>query len=153
MSVFPGVGGIPPRWPSGWGSLWPVLASRAVFVAMVALATAIGLMVAGDPGGQWWLPFVPLVLLLGPVVRIASVRSRWERAAVTGRLRTEAGQLRPAGPHAVFEPEERDPVWLPGRYAGGPATLVRYHRDRAVVLDGGLVRYVPRHWLRRHLAR
>jgi hypothetical protein len=65
----------------------------------------------------------------------------------------EPGRLRPAGPRAVFEPAQRDPVWLPARYAGGPALLLRQHGEYAVVLAGGEVRYVPRHWLRRHLAR
>lgn len=138
-----------PRWPAGWASLWPVLASRAVFVGMVSLCTAIGLLVAGDPGGLWWLPFVPAVLLLGPLVRLASVGQRWERAAAAGRLSSLPGRLLPAGPRAVFEGDPE--VWLPGRFAGGPALLVRYRRELAVVLDDGSVRYVPRHWLRRQL--
>jgi hypothetical protein len=145
---------LPARWPSAWPSLWPVLASRAVFVAMVSGLTLVALLVAGDPGGDWWLPLLPFVLLLGPVASIASVRSRWERAAARSRLGAVPGRLLPAGPRAVFEPDsgpQRDPVWLPARYAGGPALLLRHRRDTAVVLAGGTVRYVPRHWLRRHL--
>ena len=154
MTVSTGPIVLPDRWPSGWPSLWPVLASRAVFVAMVGGLTAIGLLVAGDPGGQWWLPFVPAVLLAGPVATISLVRSRWERAAARGRIGAVPGRLRPAGPRAVFEPDsgpQRDPVWLPARYAAGPALYVRHRRDAAVVLAGGTVQYVPRHWLRRHL--
>jgi hypothetical protein len=145
---------VPARWPAGWSSLWPVLASRAVFVAMVGVLTAIALLIAGDPGGQWWLPFVPAVLLLGPAANIWFVRSRWQRAAARGRFGAVPGRMRPTGPRAVFEPDsgqQRDPVWLPARYAVGPALLLRHRRDVAVVLVGGTVRYVPRHWLRRHL--
>jgi hypothetical protein len=139
------------RWPAGWASLWPVLASRAVFVGLVAACTAAGLLIAGDPDGQWWLPFVPAVLLLGPLARLASVGRRWERAAAAGRLASSPGRLLPAGPRAVFEGDPE--VWLPARFAGGPALLVRHHRDLAVVLEDGTVRYVPRHWLRRDLPR
>jgi len=53
---------------------------------MVDLLTLLGLVVAADPGTQWWALFPPLLLLAGPVTRPARIRRRAARAAATGRL-------------------------------------------------------------------
>jgi len=74
------------RWPSAWPALWRPVRDRAVFVGATVLLALVGIAFLGDLRLGWWVAFLPLVLLVGPVSRPARVRRRFERAAAQGRL-------------------------------------------------------------------
>ncbi len=84
---------LPGRWPSAWPTLYPVVRDRAVFVAGVALLTGVGLAYAGDPVAQWWAIALPVLLLVGPVWRVARTPGRMGRAVRAGRVRRTSGRL------------------------------------------------------------
>ncbi len=84
---------LPERWPSAWPTLYPVVRDRALFVALVALLTGVGLAFAADPVAQWWAIALPALLLVGPVWRVARTPARVGRAVRTGRARMTPGRL------------------------------------------------------------
>jgi hypothetical protein len=138
---------LPVRWPSAWSSLWPVLTARLAFVAATAALTGLGLLVAGDPRAQWWLPALPLVLLAGPLLRPARVRRRLSRAAAAGRLAVWPGRVLTGAQVLFFPAGARTPVPLPAGRAlaarhGSPALLVTAGWAAAVVLHPDTVRYL-----------
>jgi len=93
---------IPPgRWPSTWPALWGGVRDRAVFVGAIVVLTLAGTALLGDLGVSWWVPFVPLLLMIGPATRPGRVRRRFERAAARKELSVhghrDGWRLRPGG--------------------------------------------------------
>lgn len=88
------------RWPSTWPALWRPVRDRAVLAGATVLLTLIGIGWLGDLGLSWWVPLLPLLLLIGPLSRPGRVRRRFERAATRGRLvvapHRSGWQLQPA---------------------------------------------------------
>jgi len=78
------------RWPSAWPDLWRPVRDRAVFALLTVVLTLTGTALFGDLGWSWWLALLPLVLLVGPVLRPGRVRRRFEQAAARNRLRVHA---------------------------------------------------------------
>ncbi|MBA2415111.1 MAG: hypothetical protein H0V64_04320 [Geodermatophilaceae bacterium] len=89
------------RWPSTWPALWRPVRDRAIFVGVTVVLTLAGTAQFGDLGLSWWVPLLPLVLVLGPVTRPARVRRRFERAAARNALSVQSHrrgwQLHPPG--------------------------------------------------------
>jgi hypothetical protein len=148
---------LPADWPSAWPHLYGPVRDRALFVLTVMVLTTIGLIVAGDPGAQWWAIALPLLLLIGPASKPARARRALCRAVETGRVRTLPGQLVVAErPTTVWlRPATGDPE-LPlhigrvepamRRYVDSAAVLVWVRRrgPAAVVLPDRAVVYLVR---------
>jgi len=134
---------IPARWPSAWPYLSRAVYRRARFVLAVAVLTAVGIVVTGEPGVQWWIPLLPVVLLAGPVRRPGGLRRVFERAARRGGLAAMPGRLHP-GPvnsrgHTVrLVTPTGDAVAVPV-YRGVAETLAVGH-----VGESALLVWVPR---------
>lgn len=86
---------IPRRWPSAWPYLSHGVYKRAAFVAVTAVLTAVGIAATGDLTVQWWIPLLPAVLLVGPVLRPVRLRRRLERAAAGRNLAVMPGRVHP----------------------------------------------------------
>jgi hypothetical protein len=89
---------LPERWPPAWPSLRARFLRRLAFVTMVDVLTAIGLLVIGQFGAQWWALAPALLLLTGPVLALARARRRLARAAAAGQLTVDADGLVGRGP-------------------------------------------------------
>lgn len=92
----------PGRWPSTWPALWRPVRDRAVFVGGTVLLTLTGTALLGDLGLSWWVPLIPLLLLIGPVTRPHRVRRAFERAAGRREL-----SVAPRGSGWRVQPAER----------------------------------------------
>lgn len=159
---------IPVRWPSAWPYLSHLVYRRARFVLAVVLLTAAGIVLTGEPGAQWWVPLLPVVLLVGPVRRPGRLRRAFERAARRGDLAAMPGRLHPGpvnsrGQTVRLVTPTGDAVAVPVRpgvaealavrHVGEPVLLVWARRPprrscAALLLRGCLVAYlerVPRH--------
>lgn len=117
---------LPAHWPSPWSHLYRPVRDRAIFVLMVMVLTAIGLVVAGDPAAQWWAIALPLLLLIGPATRPGRARMALRRAIAAGRARTLSGRLAVGerGNTVWLQPATGDPS-LP--LAAGPAERALHH--------------------------
>jgi hypothetical protein len=147
---------LPDRWPSAWPTLYPVVRDRAVFVAAVALLTGVGLAFAGDPSAQWWAIALPVLLLIGPLWRVARTPARMDRAVRTGRVRVTPGRLVLGGTRSGLVLSTGDgPVAVPAGpvartlsvQVGVRAVLVGRRRPRAggaLVDEDGTVAYLRR---------
>ena len=88
------------RWPSTWPALLRPVRDRVVFVGATVLLTLAGTALLGDLDLSWWVPLLPLLLLIGPATRPFRVRRRFERAAERNELivqqRGPSWRLQPA---------------------------------------------------------
>lgn len=139
---------LPDRWPSAWPHRYPPVANRAVFVVATMVLTYIGLMVMGEPAKQWWAIVLPVVLMVGPVFRLARTPDVLGRAVRSGRVRSL--QVRVLDGRRAVSRDGTAVGLFPGSVsarvaarAGEPALLLwtRGARPRAALVfaDAGLV--------------
>jgi hypothetical protein len=93
----PGRVTLPQHWPSAWSAagsaLWPLVINRAVFAGATCLLTGVGLWRLGDPGAQWWVIALPLLLLIGPLLRVGRTPAVIGREVRAGRAEITAFDL------------------------------------------------------------
>lgn len=134
------------RWPAAWPHRYPAFLDRAGFVAAAMALTGVGLVLLGDPGASWWAIALPLLLLIGPAMRIARTPSALAAASRRTPVRlaeVRAGRvrlLRQGGGtlHAAAGPAGE----ALAEHVGEPALLVRRGRRAALVLTDGTVAYL-----------
>lgn len=138
---------IPDRWPSAWPHLWRPARDRMVFVLAVMALTTAGIIALGEPAGEWWVPLVPAVLLIGPVTRPGRARRELRRACRRGRVATAVGRLE-AGPPTRTDSTTRL-LTTYGTLVRLPATGELGRALAAHVGEVALLVWAPRWWRRR----
>lgn len=74
-------GGLPSQWPSAWPSLGRRVAVASVVPIVVALVALAVVAIVGVLPSAWWVPLIPLVLLVGPLTLPGRVRSAMQGAS------------------------------------------------------------------------
>ena len=85
--------GLPEHWPSAWPSLRGQVALGAVLPVLAAVLTLAGEIWLGIADIAWWLPLLPLILLIGPLTRPARIRRLVDTADRRGRLQVTVATL------------------------------------------------------------